>query len=365
VTPTPSVGSADSQWCGGLCHKPLRQLVDWASCVCQAVALVVLGERWADFFRDRGLDARSLTANRLTGGEVNDNWRVSRSDGAEWVLRHYQRTVDADELACELAAVDKLARSGFPTPAPVPATGKDGERRLWDVMDGRPAALFTFVRGRHPVQRPGGYGSMDLRAGERAARAAAQMHISLMHTELPGSRSPERDPWRQIGAFLDGDLPADPLFADLRDPLRQVHARLMPIYQEPGAVPAGLIHNDITPLNILLGDQDEIVALLDFDDCAQTFLAYDLGAIISTFGKDEERQLDRGRVSRLIAAYESVRLFTPTERAVLPDLLTAHAGAQAVQVITHWIRSGRTNISATDSYSALDFLELSERPLSP
>lgn len=274
------------------------------------------------------------------------------------MLRHYQRTADAVELDCELAAVDRLACSGFPTPAPVPA----GDR-LWDVVDGRPAALFTFVPGRHPVERPDGYGSMDLAAGVRSARLAAQMHQTLMGTELPGRRAPERDPWRQIGAFLERDIATEPVFADLLDPLRQVHTRLTPLYEEPAGVPTGLIHNDITPLNVLLDDGDEIAALLDFDDCAQTFLAYELGSIISTFGKNEGRRVDRARIGELIAAYDSVRPFTRRERAAVPDLLIAQAGSTGIHVITHWLRIGRTNVNAMDSYSAQEFLDLSARPL--
>lgn len=326
----------------------------------ESAPVVFPSELWAAFLRDRGVDVAVAGVSRLHRGEVNDNWRIDAGCGV-WVLRHYRMTVDAAELDCELAAVDRLARSGFPTPAPVPAVGVGDEHRLWELVDGRPAALFCFVAGAHPPERDGGYGSMDLELGQHAARLAARMHQILNGQPLPGRRNSTRDPWRQIGAFLTDPLAGDDLFAPLISPLRAVHTRLAEIYSGPAAVlPAGLIHNDITPANLLLDTDGEIVALLDFDDSAQTFLAYDLGSIVSTFGKDQHRRIDLDRIVALVEAYASVRDLTPGERMLLPDLLAAHAAAQGIHVLGNWLSAGRDVGDPMDSYSAQEFVDLTE-----
>jgi homoserine kinase type II len=310
---------------------------------------------WSEFLLARGLGAATTVPTRLLGGEINDNWRldIPGSDTA-WVLRHYRATTEADELDCELAAVDHLAGKGFPTPRPV----RSADGRLWDQVAGRPAALFTFVAGKHPPQRDGGYGSLDLSVGIKAAVLAARMHVVLADVPLPGRRAPERDAWRYLGAFLAGDQVNEPLFDRLRDPLHAIHERLAPVYRDPVDLPAGLIHNDITPPNLLFNDDGEIVALLDFDDSVQTFLGYELATLAGGFGRDNQRNADRTKIARLTAAYESVRPFTPRERQVVPDLLIASAGADGVRVLTNWLRHGRTVADPLESYSAGLFLEL-------
>ncbi|MFC7622075.1 phosphotransferase [Microlunatus sp. GCM10028923] len=315
---------------------------------------------WASFLRDRGVDVSEIRVSRFDRGEVNDNWRID-SGSDVWVLRHYRLTADAAELNCELAAVDRLAQAGFPTPAPVPAVRVAGEHRLWELVDGRPAALFVFVPGQHPPERDGGYGSMDLELGQDAARLAARMHQILHGQQLPGSRHPTRDPWRQVGAFLTSPLANNDLFSPLIPPLRELHSRLAEIYSVPAPAPqAGLIHNDITPANLLLDTHGQIVAVLDFDDSAQTFLAYDLGSIVSTFGKDQHRRIDLDRIVALVEAYTSVRDLTPGERTLLPDLLAAHAAAQGIHVLGNWLSAGRDIGGPMESHSAQEFLDLVE-----
>ncbi|HEY9290943.1 MAG TPA: phosphotransferase [Microlunatus sp.] len=317
---------------------------------------MILDRQWQRFLRARGVDPTGATLRRLDGGEINDNWLVRTGNGA-WVLRHYLRTSDAAELDCELSAVDQLGRAGFPTPAPIPGAETDHRRRLWEPIDGTPAALFPFIRGDHPQERSGGYGSLDRRLAERAARLAARMHTTLAGKALTGRRAPSRDPWRQIAAFLDSDLAGHRLFAELITPMAQVRERLAQVYSRPDDLPSGLIHNDIRPPNLLLED-GEIVALLDFDDSAQTFLAYELGALVSNFGKDQDRRVELDRVLELITAYDAERPLTAAERAVLPELLTAHAGSDAIRVIAHWIADGHDAVDTLDSYSARELLDL-------
>lgn len=243
--------------------------------------------QWTAFLSARGIDVTASVATPLTGGEVNDNWRIDDADGRRWVLRHYQQTSEPAAIDCELAAVDALARSGFPTPAPVPAAGDHDQ--FWDLVEGRPAAVFTFADGRHPVERQGGYGSTDLDLGLHSAQLVGRLHLALAGKTLAGRRAPSRDPWRRVTAFLGSDISREPVFASLLDPLREVQERLAPAYAEPAGIPFGFIHNDVGPTNLLLNDDGTIAALLDFDDCMQTFLVYELGAITGNFGKDDQR----------------------------------------------------------------------------
>ena len=123
--------------------------------------------------------------------------------------------------------------------------------------------------------------------------------------ELPAQRSASRDPWRQVTEFLTGALADHGLFAELLKPLMTLHDRLASIYAHSTAsVPVGFIHNDSTPSNLLIDTAGEVTALLDFDDSAQTYLAYELGAIIGAFGRDRDQRVDPHRAYALVAAYD-------------------------------------------------------------
>jgi homoserine kinase type II len=318
-------------------------------------ALMLPVQRWSAFLADRGIDLTESTLSGLDGGEVNLNWKICAEDGRAWVLRQYQVTRDAGEVECELAAVDYLSASGFPTPAPRRSSGG----RLWDAVDGKPAALFEFALGSHPPQRAGGYGSLDLQLGEHAARLAGRMHVVLDAHQLPGQRSASRDPWQQVVGFLAGPMVEHPLFAELLEPLRELEARLGPTYARPTlTVPVGFIHNDITPSNLLVDTAGDVAALLDFDDGAQTYLVYELGAIIGAFGKDHDRRIDPERALSLVAAYDAVRPLTPEEARLLPDFLAAHAAAQGISVLSGWLSAGRSAVDPLESFSIQEFLDI-------
>lgn len=321
---------------------------------------VLSSELWSSFLAIRGVDLETSEVQRLVGGEVNDNFKIMDRDGRAWVVRHYRSTLNAAEIDCELAAVAYLAHLGYGTPAVVPAQPGG---RLWETVEARPAALFTFAEGRHPEQRPGGYGSMDLDLGQQAARLAGRLAIALSGHELPGRRSPTREAQHKINAFLSGDLVEHPLFAELVTPLRQIADRIAPLYARRIAtgLPSGLIHNDMTPANMLLDSRGRLDVLLDFDDCVQTFLIYELGPIVNCFGKDEDRHVDLRRIAELVAAYDSVRRLTEREREVLPDVLAAHSAAEGISVLSNWVFRGQSVASPLESYSAQTFLELSAR----
>ena len=201
-------------------------------------------------------------------------------------------------------------------------------------------------------------GTLDLALGLQAARLAGALHCTLESAPPFGGRAPERDPWRQIGDFISSPAVHDDLFGELIEPLRQVHARLEPLYADPRSVPCGLIHNDIRPPNLLIDSAGEILALLDFDDCAQTFLGYEFGALIGNFGKDEGRHVIMDRVLQLVSSYGTTRPLTDRERRCLPDLLIAHAGAEGIRVVSQWLAIGNTDVQLRDSYSVIQFLDL-------
>src|SRR5690606_22617708 len=80
----------------------------------------------------------------------------------------------------------------------------------------------------------------------------------------------------------------------------------------------GLVHGDVAPNNIVLDADGRIVALLDFDDCMHSHVAYDVCSILWAWGRTPSGRLDPDAATELVAAYASVRPLTEDERRLLP-----------------------------------------------
>jgi Ser/Thr protein kinase RdoA (MazF antagonist) len=300
-----------------------------------------------DFLRGRGLDPVHVVP--LLGGEKNRSWLIDDA----FVARSYSTSTSA-EVEYELRATEFLAQRGFPTPAPVRAT--DGS--LWGTIDDRPAALFTYAAGAHPTGLMDGYFSADLRLGRKAAGLAARMHGLTADQSFPGRQTTRLDPLERIQTFLrspDADLPV------LRQATRHLTAlqeKVADVYANPAGLRQGLVHNDISAVNLLLDQSGDITALIDFDDCMTSFQLYDLGRIAETWGRTADRHADLTRIKELIEAYDATRPLTDREAELAVDLIAAYAAATGVDILTNMLRAGADVQSPADSYSMLFFLDL-------
>jgi Ser/Thr protein kinase RdoA (MazF antagonist) len=301
-----------------------------------------------DFLRGRGVDAVSVVP--FVGGEKNRSWLV---DGA-FVARSYSSSTPA-EVEYELQAAEFLAQRGFPTPAPIRAN--DGS--LWGTMHDRPAALFTYAAGAHPTDLLDGYFSADLRLGRNAAALAAQLHVLAADQSFNGARTARLDPLQRIETFLRSPYSDLAVLREATRHLTALHEKIADIYANPTGLRQGLVHNDISAVNLLLDEvTGEINALIDFDDCMTSFQLYDLGRIAETWGRTPDRHADLTRIKELIEAYDATRRLTDRESELAVDLIAAYAAATGVDILTNMLRAGAHVQSPADSYSMLFFLDL-------
>jgi homoserine kinase type II len=294
----------------------------------------------------------------LTGGLINATYLLTEGE-RRFVVRSYQRTKATEDIEYELLAVEFLSTAGFPTAAPVRSLAGD----LYGDVAGRTTAMFEYIDGSQPPSREGGFGSFDLRLGCETGAALARMHLLTWHLNLPVRRTERGDPLRQIGEFL-----ADVQSWEGRElvpGLEQFIAGLeeasstIALHSPPTAeMPTGLVHADLSERNVLVDADGHLLALLDFDDCLESYRLYDLCSLLSAWGLDDQRRLDIDRASRLVAAYTAVRPLSPTERELLPALLMIYIGSAGCEFITgRWRRHAFVD-GVIDSYSATTFLWL-------
>src|SRR6185295_10016639 len=88
-------------------------------------------------------DIGALTSYKgIAEGVENSNYYLE-TDRGRYILTLYEKRVAREDLPFFLGLMDHLAAKGIPCPVPV----HDRMGRMAAVLNGRPAALLTFVHG--------------------------------------------------------------------------------------------------------------------------------------------------------------------------------------------------------------------------
>jgi homoserine kinase type II len=106
------------------------------------------------------------------------------------------------------------------------------------------------------------------------------------------------------------------------------------------ALPAGVVHGDLFPDNVLF-DGERLVALLDFEQASDGAFAYDLAVSLCAWCYADDFVPERARALR--AGYEEVRPLEPAER----ELLWVEARAAATRFTVTRLTDVYLNAAAT------------------
>jgi homoserine kinase type II len=239
-------------------------------------------------------EPRSFTG--IAGGSVNSNYAVEGA-GGRLFLRLYEEQGD-DGARRECAMLERLARKGVPTPAPLRRA--DGEHV--SVVRGKPAVLFPWRDGHMRCQA--GVTPAD---AARVGEALARVHVAAAgEAAQPGRFGVEALGERLDRIAASGDPTFAPMVPGLRASLARVHAA------RDTSLPRGLTHGDLFRDNVLWADTGEVSALLDFESACEDAFVYDLMVTVLSwcFGDD----LDARLASSMREGYERVRPLSQRER---------------------------------------------------
>jgi homoserine kinase type II len=249
-------------------------------------------------------DIGTVTAFKgIAEGVENSNFFL-QTDRASFILTLYEKRVSAGDLPFFLGLLDHLASRGVACPLPVKA--KSGAQ--WSMLNGRPAAILTFLEG------------LSLRRPEPQHCAAAGAALAGLHEAgrgfvLKRANALSLDGWR---ALADATLPnADSVQRGLA---KLISASLGELESHwPRDLPAGLIHADLFPDNVLFMN-DRVSGLIDFYFACDDFYAYDLAVMLNAWCFETDGGYNVTKGKSLIAAYRQKRELTDAEREALPLL---------------------------------------------
>lgn len=209
-----------------------------------------------------------LVSTTEAGGTRNKSFIVETGRGRWVIRRRFPGYCDPDRIAFDHSAAAYLAQRGAPILAPQPdARGVTFIQLAGDIWE-----VYAFCQGRH--LRDGDEGDVVALAGSLAELHEAGRSFGGRYNKL-GPRG-ETDPDHLLASIarVRADSPdADDLLQTYAKTMADASSKLPDeLYL---SLPHTLVHGDVQPANIMMGDGC-VTAFLDIDWCAWRPRIYDL-----------------------------------------------------------------------------------------
>ncbi|HEV2560849.1 MAG TPA: homoserine kinase [Rhizomicrobium sp.] len=239
----------------------------------------------------------------IAEGVENSNFYL-QTDRGGFILTLYEKRVHADDLPFFLGLMEHLAARGIACPLPV----RSLSGQHWQLLNGRPAAILTFLDG-VSLRRP------DAPHCAAAGAALAELHAAGADFAIKRANALSVSGWHKLAdATLAHADDIQPGLADLiSSALQQVENAW------PADLPAGVIHADLFPDNVLFMNGG-VSGLIDFYFACNDAYAYDLAVMLNAWCFEQDGAFNLTKGQSLIGAYQRHRKLDARECAALPLL---------------------------------------------
>lgn len=239
----------------------------------------------------------------IAEGVENSNFLL-QTDRGNYFLTLYEKRVRREDLPFFLGLMDHLAARGLPCPTPV--HGRDG-RALRELCE-RPAAIVSFLPGVWP-RRP----QPQHCAG--VGLALGGLHNAGAGFALRRDNDLSVAGWRRLidACGARADEVRHGLGTELEQEWRELDAAW------PQGLPAGVIHADLFPDNVLFLE-GRLSGLIDFYFACNDQFAYDIAVCINAWCFEPDGAFNVTKARLLLQNYARERTLEPAERDALPLL---------------------------------------------
>jgi homoserine kinase type II len=277
-----------------------------------AVFTAVSETEASDLLAQLGL-GRLVAFKGILAGIENSNFFVDTDQG-RFVLTVFERLTHS-QLPFYLDLMQHLAGKGLPVPAPQ----ADAQGRTLFTLQGKPAAVVSWLEGEHQL-------APDVFHCEQLGQTLARLHVAV--TDFPGQLPNLRGLgwWRQVSQELLPHLD-EATTALLCDELQfQETLAASNSYRD---LPRGAVHADLFRDNAMfkgLPGREQISGVFDFYFAGVDTFLFDLAVCLNDWCIDlPTGRLVEERAQALVKAYEQERPLSGTEHRLLPALLRAAA----------------------------------------
>lgn len=244
----------------------------------------------------------------IAEGVENSNFLIS-TDAGTYILTLYEKRVDAADLPFFLGLMKHLSSNGINCPKPVEM--RSGESLA--TLAGRPAAIVSFLDG-ISLRRPSA--SNCRQAGE----VLAKMHVAARDFNTKRENALGLAGWRPL--FERSHDGADSVMAGLAE-LAEIEIKFLED-NWPEKLPAGVIHADMFPDNVLFL-KDQLSGVIDFYFACNDLLALDIAICLNAWCFETDWSFNITKAGALLSGYQSVRALERDEYEALPLLCRGSA----------------------------------------
>ncbi|MBI3675557.1 MAG: homoserine kinase [Proteobacteria bacterium] len=239
----------------------------------------------------------------IAEGVENSNFFL-QTDRGSFVVTLYEKRVSAGDLPFFLGLMEHLAQHGVSCPQPV--RNKNG--RQWAMLNGRPAAILTYLDG-VSLRRP------EVAQCAEAGSALAKLHEAGSGFALQRPNALSLQGWRKLAdtTLAKADSVSKGLANAISTSLAQIER------DWPHGLPAGVIHADLFPDNVLFMS-GKISGLIDFYFACNDAYAYDLAIMLNAWCFEPDGAYNITKSRALVSSYRQHRALGADEIAALPLL---------------------------------------------
>jgi len=238
----------------------------------------------------------------IAAGSENTNFFVSLEQG-EYVMTLIERGPSQD-LPFFIELLDVLHRAGLPVPYALRTDRGEALRTLAE----KPALLQPRLAGKH-VSSPNAHQCAEV------GQLLARLHLATRDNIIE-RRSDRGLDWMQAeGPALALSL-SDHQLPLLRDGLAEI-AELKPKIL---ALPRANLHADLFRDNLLF-EGSHLTGVIDFYNACSGPMLYDIAITVNDWCSHPNGEIDETRSEALLAAYSSLRRFTPAEAELWRPML--------------------------------------------
>lgn len=299
-----------------------------------------------DLVRRILIDDYSLQPEKISAihvGTRNKSFIISTSE-KKYVLRIYAANRTKEHIVFELSVMKRLVEKGLPIPH---ITQTSSGEMLTSVLiddEERTVILMDLMEGRPLSER-------DTQVLAPLAVLQARMHIILKDSVVP--RKGIDDVLADWSRWSGGEREKmKPILKEcgIEEPylemLDETKNKTELILNKLTEVPYAECHNDLFGENILI-ENDQITAILDFDNLTASPLIFDIANTIFSWLFHSYPDFDATFIEQYIKAYQSERELSKAELELLIPLIARRNFAVTNSLYTHGFIEGRERLDKT------------------
>jgi homoserine kinase type II len=279
---------------------------------------------------------------------ANNTTRFVHVQDERFVLRIYETHQDEKKVIYEHAILLDLVEKSLPFTTPRPVLTHDGYT-IVRTKEGKLAGLFYYLEGVNPVLEELGEIESFGRVAGQLSSSLAQVQMNLEPAYQPYYEIENAHPHCPLPEVLNFCSHPPDEFLEQASELEMISNQLVTfINQVPmlKQLPHQLVHGDLNGSNILVHQNGNVSAVLDFEFVTHDLRVMELAVCLSDFIRPNNKEtLTFSKIEAFLSGYGQTLRLTEAEIRALPVLIQL----RSLDVFIHFLGRYWDGVNPSDT----------------